>query len=285
MWGALGIAAACACGTAWLLRGARAPEPERLALGAADDAAFTTVYRPRRANGVAVVICPGGGYGALGLEFEGRRVARWLNRNGIIGLVLEYRFPTGNPDRPLADAQAAIRLVRNRAAEWGVQTNQIGILGFSAGGHLAAMAATLPDMAAGTVPGAAICSSSRPDFAILVYPVISMDELADAGSRRGLLGPHPSPDQMAIYSMDRRVTDSTPPTFLVHARDDAVVSAENSRRFHAALQAHGIPSAYVELESGGHGLGYGGPLWDDWQARALAWLRGLGRIAPGSAGE
>lgn len=282
--GALWIAAACVCGAAWLLPRARAPQPERLALGTADDAAFVTVYRPRRASGAAVVICPGGGFGALVLETEGRRVAHWLNRNGIAGLVLEYRLPHGDPERPLADAQAAIRLVRRRAAEWGVRTNQVGIIGFSAGGHVAAMAATLPEVA---VPddSAAARASSRPDFAVLVYPVISMDELADAGSRLNLLGSEPSPERIAAYSADRRVTADAPPAFLVHARDDAVVSAENSRRFHAALQAHGVPSAYVELESGGHGLGYGGPLWDDWQAQAVVWLRGRCRIAPGSAGE
>lgn len=283
--GTLWIAVACACGAIWIFWIGRAPEPERLALGMAADAAYATVYRPRRANGSAVVICPGGGYGALVLEYEGRRVARWLNRNGIVGLVLEYRFPLGNADRPLADAQAAIRFVRSRAEEWGVQTNQIGIIGFSAGGHLAAMAATLPDIIAQVDSSEAICSSSRPDFAILVYPVISMDERADAGSRRGLLGPDPSPEQIAAYSMDRRVTASTPPTFLVHARDDAVVSAENSRRFHAALQARGISCAYLELDFGGHGLGYGGPLWDKWQEQALAWLHGQGLVAPDGGGE
>ena len=119
---------------------------------------------------------------------------------------------------------------------------------------------------------------------MLVYPVISMDALVDAGSRLNLLGPEPSPERIAAYSVDRRVTANTPPAFLVHARDDAVVSAENSRRFHAALRARGIPCVYLELASGGHGLGYGGPLWESWQARALAWLRGQGLVSP-DAGE
>ena len=284
-------AAVCVCGAAWFLRlGFRGavgtdPEPERLALGPAGDAATAAVYLPRKPDGAAIVICPGGGYGTLVLEAEGHRVARWLNRNGIVGVVLEYRFPQGDPNRPLADAQEAIRLVRRQAAAWGVRTNQIGILGFSAGGHLAAMAATMPDLAAPDERDGAARPSSRPDFAVLVYPVISMDELADAGSRLGLLGPHPAPERIAAYSTDRRVTAATPPVFLVHARDDAVVSAENSRRFLAALQARGISGAYLELDSGGHGLGYGGPLWDKWQTQALAWLRSQDLVAPGSGGE
>ena len=112
-----------------------------------------------------------------------------------------------------------------------------------------------------------------------------MDDLADAGSRLNLLGPDPSPDRIAAYSMERRVTACTPPVFLVHARDDAVVSPENSRKFQAAMAAQGMACAYFELESGGHGLGYGGPLWDEWQGRALAWLRGQGLLEPRSSGE
>ena len=269
---ALGIAATCAAVALWFAMAGffRAPEPERLALGPANEGAFATIYRPRHAGGTAAVICPGGGYGALVLETEGRRVARWLNRNGIVGVVLEYRLPQGDPDRPLADVRETLRLVRRRAAEWGVRTNQVGLIGFSAGGHLAGMAATMPAPL-----------SSRPDFVVLVYPVISMDALADAGSRLNLLGPEPSPERVAAYSVDRQVTADTPPAFLVHARDDAVVSAENSRRFHAALRVHGVPCAYLELASGGHGLGYGGPLWESWQARALAWLRGQGLVSSG----
>lgn len=276
-------AAVCAAAAAGLLPAGfhRAPEPERLALGPAHAGAFATVYRPRRSGGTAAVICPGGGYGALTLEAEGRRVARWLSRNGIVGVVLEYRLPQGDPERPLADAQEALRLVRRRATAWGVRTNQVGVIGFSAGGHLAALAATQPEGPAPEVSAVAAGPSARPDFIVLVYPVISMDELADDGSRLNLLGPSPAPERIAAYSADRRVTAGTPPAFIVHARDDAVVSAENSRRFQAALLARGIPCAYLELASGGHGLGYGGPRWDAWQARVLAWLRGQGMAAAG----
>ena len=259
--------------------------PERFALEEVEDSGFITVYQPRHADGAAMVICPGGGYGGLVLDAEGEQVAHWLNRHGIIGVVLEYRCPHGQPNRPLADVQAAIRLVRQRAAEWGVRTNQVGVIGFSAGGHLASMAATLPDMAAPDGPARAVHLSSRPDFAVLVYPVICMDALADAGSRLNLLGPEPSSEQITAYSTDRRVTRDTSPAFLVHARDDAVVGAENSRRFHASLQAQGIPSAFLQMESGGHGLGYGGPLWAEWQAQALTWLRAQHLIASDAAGE
>jgi acetyl esterase/lipase len=285
-WGAAAVCVCCVVGLLWikLFKATEGtPVVERLALRESDDGAAITIYHPRGAGRAAVVICPGGGYGALVLEAEGRRVAQWLNRMGMVGVVLEYRLPQGDPDRPLADAQDAIRFVRSRAAEWGVSTNQVGIIGFSAGGHLAALAATMPD--AGPPPDRAAGPSSRPDFAILVYPVVSMEDLADAGSRINFLGPDPAPDRIADYSADRQVSAATPPVFLVHARDDAVVSAENSRRFHAALQAHGVACAYLELDSGGHGLGYGGPLWDQWQAQALAWLRGQGLIDPRSGGE
>jgi acetyl esterase/lipase len=252
--------------------------PERMPLWGANAAAnepnaFVTVYKPQRTSGAAVVICPGGGYGAWVLEAEGHRVARWLNRHGIVGVVLEYRLPHGQPERPLADAQQAIRTLRRHAAAWGVQTNQIGILGFSAGGHLAAMAATVeePVLHAKLLENEA--ENFRPDFVLLLYPVISMDELADSGSRLNLLGSNPTREQVHAFSADQRVTSRTPPMFLVHARDDAVVSEANSQRMVAALRAQGVPVAFHPLESGGHGLGYGGRLWEQWQQQALEWMR------------
>lgn len=252
--------------------------PERMPLWGANAAAnepnaFVTVYKPQRTSGAAVVICPGGGYGAWVLEAEGHRVARWLNRHGIVGVVLEYRLPHGQPERPLADAQQAIRTLRRHAAAWGVQTNQIGILGFSAGGHLAAMAATVeePVLHAKLLENEA--ENFRPDFVLLLYPVISMDELADSGSRLNLLGSNPTREQVHAFSADQRVTSRTPPMFLVHARDDAIVSEANSQRMVAALRAQGVPVAFHPLESGGHGLGYGGRLWEQWQQQALEWMR------------
>lgn len=265
---------------AWVQQEA-AVVPERMALwepdaGQDEPNAFATVYKPRRTSGAAVVICPGGGYGAWVLESEGRCVAQWLNRHGIVGVVLEYRLPHGQPERPLADAQQAIRTLRRHAAAWGVQTNQIGILGFSAGGHLAAMAATVeePVLRAELLESEAV--NFRPDFVLLLYPVISMDELSDSGSRLNLLGPNPTPEQVRTFSADQRVTSNTPPMFLVHARDDAVVPEANSQRMFAALRAQGVPTSFHSLESGGHGLGYGGHLWEQWQQRALEWMRNQG---------
>ncbi|HRT04580.1 MAG TPA: prolyl oligopeptidase family serine peptidase [Kiritimatiellia bacterium] len=152
------------------------------------------------------------------------------------------------------------------------------------GGPVEQALAKMRGLGAAAAPSDSAGPASRPDFAVLVYPVISMDALADAGSRYELLGPDPSPEQIVAYSADRRVTAETAPAFLVHARDDAVVSVENSRRFHAALQSHSVPSACLELDSGGHGLGYGGPLWAIWQAQSLAWLRTQGLIGPPVAG-
>lgn len=183
LWGAAAVCASGVAGLLWtgLFKATEgAPIVERLALRESDDSVAITVYRPRHGGRAAVVICPGGGYGGLVLEAEGWRVAQWLNQQGMVGAVLEYRLSQGDPSRPLADAQDAIRYVRSRAAEWGVATNHIGIIGFSAGGHLAAMSATMPKLGPSVrLPGA----SSQPDFAILVYPVIAMDDLADAGSR------------------------------------------------------------------------------------------------------
>ena len=285
----------CVCGAlalaGWKLfwpagvAGEAGPEPERIALWP-DQAsmgdgrfvptnAFVSVYRPATPNGTAVVVCPGGGYSKLVLELEGRNVARWLNRHGIIAVVLEYRLPNGNPSIPLLDAQRAIRLVRAKAEEWNGRTNRVGILGFSAGGHLAATAATRfvegDPAASDTVDRV----DSRPDFTLLIYPVISMGPLADAGSRQNLLWLNPSPEIADWFSNEKHVTDRTPPTFLVHARDDIVVPSANSQMFFAALQSHGVPTEYHELPAGGHGLGYGGPLWEQWQSLAIQWMAGL----------
>lgn len=235
--------------------------------------AFVTIHPPSHSSGTAVVICPGGGYGALNLDIEGHGIARWLNQQGITGIVLEYRLPHGDPTIPLVDAQQAIRLVRAHAEEWRIRPDRVGIIGFSSGGHLASMAATLEASPLSPSLGSMTEISSRPDFAILVYPVISMGPLADAGSRQNLLGPSPSPEKVEAFSTHRQVTSQTPPVFLIHARDDQVVPVENSRLFLESLEAHGVPVVFHELQTGGHGLGYGGPLWKDWQAQALVWMR------------
>jgi acetyl esterase/lipase/lysophospholipase L1-like esterase len=241
--------------------------------------ATITVYRPQNGNGAAVVICPGGGYGGLVTGPEGRGIAEWLNAHGITGIVLEYRLPASRPMVPLLDVQRAIRLVRANAEEWGCDPQRIGIIGFSAGGHLAATASTHFDAGNPQAADPVDQANSRPSFAILVYPVISMGDLTHSGSKSNLLGPAPSPENITLFSNEKQVSAQTPPTFLAHALDDRAVSPENSRLYYAALQAQKVPAAYLELPSGGHGLnGYQGPMWDAWQTRALEWLRSLQMI-------
>jgi acetyl esterase/lipase len=238
-----------------------------------------TVYRPAKANGAAAVICPGGGYGGLVTGAEGSGIAQWLNAHGVMGIVLEYRLPRGRAFVPLRDAQRAIRLVRARGKEWGCDPQRIGIIGFSAGGHLASTAATHFDAgnAAATDPIERV--GCRPDFAVLVYPVITMNEKTHRGSKQNLLGPAPSPETVELFSNEKQVTPKTPPTFLAHALDDKAVSPDNSRQFYEALQKQNVPSRYLELPSGDHGLnGYKGPMWDAWQSGALKWLASLGLI-------
>ncbi|MFM8880481.1 MAG: alpha/beta hydrolase [Verrucomicrobiota bacterium] len=233
-----------------------------------------TVHRPTRPNGMAVVICPGGGYGGVVAGPEGHGIARWLNQHGIVGVVLEYRLPAGRSRVPLLDAQRAIRTVRLNARELQVDPKRVGIIGFSAGGHLAATASTRFDLgdpgAAHTLEG----QSCRPDFTLLVYPVITFGGLTHSGSRDNLLGKNPSPEAIERFSCERQVTRQTPPAFLAHAVDDRAVVIDNSRLYHAALKAHGISSRLLELPDGGHGLhGYQGTSWDAWQREAIDWLK------------
>ncbi len=237
---------------------------------------WITVYRPARPNGAAVVICPGGGYGGHAIQPEGHGIAAWLNRHDITGVVLEYRLPAGRHQVPLLDAQRAIRTVRFHAAEWNVDPGRIGIMGFSAGGHLASTAATHFDPGDPPSSDPVERISCRPDFAFLIYPVITMGELTHQGSKQNLLGKDPPEALVERYSNEKQVTERTPPTFLAHARDDQVVVPANSEMFAHALRANRVPGEYLELESGGHGLnGYKGPMWDAWQARSLEWLARL----------
>ena len=238
--------------------------------------AFLVVHRPANPDpkAPAAVICPGGGYGGLVMGAEGHGIAKWLNAHGITGVVLRYRLPKGRPFVPLLDAQRALRTVRARAAEWGCHPNRVGIIGFSAGGHLASTAATHSDDGDANASDRIERQGCRPDFAILVYPVITMGEKTHGGSRRNLLGPSPTPELVALFSNEKQVTSKTPPAYLAHARDDGPVSCENSRLFHRALEMATVPTEYLELPSGGHGLnGYKGPMWDAWQAGSLKWLR------------
>ncbi len=224
-------------------------------------------------NGTAIVICPGGGYGGLVTKGEGHGIAKWLNGHGITGLVLEYRLPKGRSYVPLLDAQRAIRTARANANAWHIDPAKIGIIGFSAGGHLASTAATHFDKGVAQSDDPVSRQSSRPDFAILVYPVITMDTTTHGGSRRNLLGEKPTDELVDLFSNEKQVTAETPPTYLAHALDDKVVVPANSQAFHDALKKHGVATEYLQLPSGGHGLnGYKGPMWDAWQKQSLEWL-------------
>lgn len=246
---------------------------------------WITLYRPERGNGTAIVICPGGGYGGLAIQPEGHGIALWLNRHGVTGVVLEYRLPAARHRVPLLDAQRAMRTVRANAGAWELDPARIGIMGFSAGGHLAATAATHFDDGSPNSADRVERVSSRPDFAILVYPVITMGAHTHQGSRNNLLGKDPSPELIELYSNEKQVTARTPPTFLAHAEDDVPVPPIHSRLFYEALQARKIPSHYLRLPSGGHGLnGYKGPMWDAWQEKSLAWLRELKLLSPAVGG-
>ena len=232
-----------------------------------------TVYTPEKPNGTAIVICPGGGYGGLAIDPEGHGIAKWLNKQGITGVVLEYRLPAGRSQVPLLDAQRAIRLTRANSMAWGLKADRIGIIGFSAGGHLASTAGTHFDNGNPNSDDPVSRFGSRPDFMILVYPVITMGTKTHGGSKANLLGKDPKPDLVELFSNEKQVTARTPPTFLAHALDDGAVVPANSRDFYSALQAHNVPSEYLELPSGGHGLnGYKGPMWDAWQTKSMAWL-------------
>jgi acetyl esterase/lipase len=232
---------------------------------------------PSQANGAAVVICPGGGYGGLVVEGEGHGIARWLKEHGIAGLVLEYRLPRGNYHRPMLDAQRALRVARARAAEWKIDPQRLGIIGFSAGGHLASTAGTHFDDGDAKASDLVERQSCRPDFMVLVYPVITMGAKTHGGSRQNLLGPAPSAELQEFLSNEKQVTDRTPPTFLTHAKTDAVVPVEHSRMFYLALQAHHVPAELLEFPEGNHGYnGYQGREWDAWQKRCLEWLEGQG---------
>jgi acetyl esterase/lipase len=209
-------------------------------------------------NGTAMVICPGGAYVGLAMQKEGHEVAEWCREHGIVGVVLRYRCGGGKnlAPVPLQDVQQAIRTVRANAKELGVDPNKIGVCGFSAGGHLASTAATMFDDGDAKASDPIAQQSSRPDFAVLVYPVITLvGDAAHRGSRANLLGGEASEELAEEWSTDRRVTDKTPPTFLVHATDDDGVVPKNSILFYEALRANKVAAEMHIYEVGGHGFG------------------------------
>ena len=247
------------------------------ALGSApDDIPTLTPFIPKEhANGAAVIVCPGGGYTRLA-DHEGRPVAEWLNTLGITAFVLKYRLgPKYHHPAPLQDAARAVRLIRARAAEWKLDPKRIGILGFSAGGHVASTIGTHFDAGQANATDAIDRVSSRPDLLVLIYPVITMGEFTHAGSKKQLLGDNPTAEMVKLLSNEQQVTKETPPTFLVHTANDAGVPVENSLQFAEALRKAGVPFEMHIYERGRHGFGMGGtdPILSTWPARCADWLK------------
>jgi acetyl esterase/lipase len=238
-----------------------------------------TAYFPPagRANGDAIIICPGGGYSIVAAVHEGADVAKRLNGLGITAFVLKYRIPNKqwmqNPEiGPLQDAQRAIQMVRENTTKWNLNKHRVGILGFSAGGHLASTAAT--HYKKSYIPNKRKINL-RPDFLVLIYPVISFtDSIGHIGSRENLLGKNASQEKIKEYSNELHVTKDTPPTFLVHAKDDKGVDYHNTIAFADALNAHGVFSEVFLYEAGGHGFGLINKTSDiDWVDRLDVWLK------------
>ena len=269
--------------------GQTAPTPEPLwpngapgALGTADeDKPSLTPYLAKSPNGTAVIVCPGGSYTHLAMDHEGVQVAKWLNSLGISAFVLQYRLgPKYHHPAMINDAQRAIRTVRTRAASLHIQPDRIGIWGFSAGGHLASTAATRFDAGDPNAADPINRAGSRPDFAILAYPVISLGEFAHAGSRNNLLGTSPDPKLVDELSSDQRVTPQTPPTFLFHTTTDATVPVENSVRFYMALRKAGVPAELHIFQNGAHGVGLAptDATLSAWSGLLANWLRERGLL-------
>lgn len=265
------------------------PAPELLwpdgapgALGtAAEDKPSLTPYLAKSPNGTAVIVCPGGGYQNLAMDHEGVQIARWLNSLGISAFVLKYRLgPKYHHPAMIDDAHRAIRTVRSRAASLQIQPDRIGIWGFSAGGHLASTAATHFDPGDPNAADPIDRAGSRPDFAILAYPVISLGEFAHMGSRNNLLGKNPDPKLVEDLSNDQRVTPETPPTFLFHTTADAAVPVENSVRFYLALRKAGVPAEMHIFQNGPHGVGLAptDATLSVWPELLANWLRECGLL-------
>ncbi|MBZ4034014.1 alpha/beta hydrolase [Flavobacterium sp. 17A] len=238
------------------------------------------IPKDNKPNQTAVIICPGGGYTHLAFDKEGTKVAEWFNSLGITAFVLKYRMPTDITMKnknvgPLQDAQEAIRYVRQNASKWNIDPKKIGILGFSAGGHLAATASTHYD---DKVYESAYKVSARPDFSLLIYPVISMENnITHKGSQTNLLGNNPSQELINSFSNEKKVTSQTPPTFLIHATDDTVVIPENSINYYLALKKNGVTAELHLYEKGGHGFGLGvNDTSKFWTRDCIEWLKANG---------
>ncbi len=261
------------------------PEGAPGALGSsATDQPALRIYLPpdTRGTDTGVVVCPGGGYGTLALDHEGRQIAEWLNERGMAAFILRYRLgPRYHHPVPLQDAQRALRYVRHHAGSFGVAPQKIGIWGFSAGGHLASTAGTHFDAGNPQAGDPIDRQSSRPDFMILAYPVISLaTEYTHGGSRNNLLGPEPAPELLNYLSNDKQVTVDTPPAFLFHTDEDKVVPAENSIIFYLALRKAKVPAELHVFQRGNHGVGLApsDPILSIWPLLLQAWLRTNGLL-------
>ncbi len=241
-----------------------------------------TVFLPpaKKATGTAVIICPGGGYSIIAAGHEGYDVAKKFNEMGVAAFVLKYRIPDDaymqdKETAPLQDAQRAIQLVRQKAKKWNINPARVGIMGFSAGGHLASTAGTHFNKSMIENPDG---TNLRPDFMILVYAVISFtDSIGHTGSRDNLLGKNPSPEKIIEYSNELQVTGQTPPAFLVHAGDDDAVKVQNSISFYEALERRNIPAELHIYQKGGHGFGLNNPTTKDkWMKSLKNWMDSSG---------
>lgn len=226
-----------------------------------------TVYPATEGNGMAIVACPGGGYGKLAMDHEGKDMAAWFNNQGITYAVLKYRMPNGHKEVPLSDARQAMRILRHRAGEW--QLKRIGIMGFSAGGHLASTVATHFED-----------EESHPDFQILFYPVISMDpEYTHRGTHDNLLGKQPAKEEEDNFSNEQHVDGNTPPAFILHSSDDRSVPVAHSLNYYMALLRHQVPATLHIYPIGGHGWGYRDSFTykREWTGELEKWLREINK--------
>jgi len=241
---------------------------------------------PAKACGTAIIVCPGGGYVRLAIAKEGGALAQSWNAEGVAVFVLKYRLKEYGHPAPLRDVLRAVRLVRSRAADYGLRPDRIGVMGSSAGGHLAASAATLFDAPEGRTGAALDAVSARPDFAALLYPVISFSPpFVHKGSLGALLGENPAPELVARLSLENQVTKDTPPVFLVHTAEDKSVPLENSLVFFQALRRNGVPAEMHLYEKGPHGFGTQAGLGttSEWPLRFEEWLRARGLLDKASA--
>lgn len=224
-----------------------------------------TVYKADKPNGMAIIMCPGGGYARLAMNHEGHDMAPWLNAQGITYIVLKYRMPNGHYEVPLSDAEQAIRLVRQHAKEWNIRPDRIGIMGASAGGHLAASLATLYSS-----------NETRPDFQILFYPVISMvPGVTHGGSRQNLLGNNPSQELEDKYTLEKQVNERTPQAFIMLSADDGAVPPANGIHYFEVLLQHQVPATLHVYPTGGHGWGFRDAFTykRQWTGELEKWLR------------